>query len=407
MSLEQGEILAGRYEIEKLFRKGSVSELWSAQDTVLKRQIAVRIVKPELMSNQHYLQRFEQESQIVAKLEHPHIAPIYDYGLHHERPFQVQRLVGIDSLLTWYFQRPKPIPSLLLLRVAQQLASALDFMHQRHIIHRSISANTVIMDDADQPYLINFTLAKDLMGKDIVSKEELVRYAVSSPEEKSGASVDTSADIYAFGLLLYSLFTGEREPIYQHNQVVSKVREFRPELPIGVDVVISRLLHSDPQQRYQLASDAINDLTQAFYSGQSSIEGRIFISYARKDSEYVYTLSRELRRIGLDIWIDQDIDPGLNWDNSIEEALQSCDKMLLIVSPDSMRSENVQDEWSYFLEEGKAVFPFVYKEGEMSFRLRRRQYILSTGDFLNDVARIVDVLAGGNPTKASIMDEDV
>lgn len=403
MSLEIGEILAGRYEIEKLFRKGSVSELWSAQDSVLKRRVAVRIVKPELMSNQHYLQRFEQESQIVAKLEHPHIAPIYDYGLHDKRPFQVQRLVGIDSLLTWYFQRPKPVPSLLLLRIAQKLASALDFMHQRHIIHRAISANTVIMDETDQPYLINFTLAKDLTGKDIVSEEELVRYAVSSPEEKSGTALDASADIYAFGLLLYSLFTGEREPAYQHNQVVSKVRDFRPELPIGVDVVVSRLLHSDPQQRYQLASNAINDLTQSFYSGQSSIEGRVFISYARKDGEYVYTLSRELRRIGLDIWIDQDIDPGVNWDNSIEEALQSCDKMLLIVSPDSMRSENVQDEWSYFLEEGKAVFPFVHKEGEMSFRLRRRQYILSTGDLLNDVARIVDVLAGGNPTTLNLV----
>lgn len=405
MSLEIGEILAGRYQIEELFRRGSVSELWAARDSILKRRVAIRIVKPETMKNQHYLKRFEQESQIVAILEHPHIVPIYDYGHHGERPFQVQRLVGIDSLLTWYFQRPKPIPSLLLLRIAQQLAIVLDFIHHRRIVHRSISANTVIMDEDDLPYLINFTVAKNLDEDNVASKEDLRRYTVLSPEEKSGGDVAVAGDIYAFGLLLYSLFTGEREPKYQHNQVISKVREFRPELPIGVDVVVTRLLHSDPHQRYQLASEAVTDLTQAFYSGQSSIEGRVFISYARKDSDYVYTLARELRRIGLDIWIDQDIDPGLNWDNSIESALQTCDKMLLIVSPDSMRSENVQDEWSYFLEEGKAVFPFVYKEGEMSFRLRRRQYIISTNDLLTDVARIVDVLAGGNPTKAIITDE--
>lgn len=405
MALEIGEVLSERYEVEELFRKGSVSELWSAYDNVLKRRVALRIVKPELLNNAHYLQRFEQESQIVATLEHPHVIPIYDYGIHKERPFQVQRLVGVDSLLTWYFQHPKPISSLILLRIAQQIASVLGFIHGRGIVHRAISANTIIMDEDAQPYLINFTVAKKLDDENSTI-EEARRYAVLSPEEKDGAPVDASSDIYAFGLLLYSLFTGERKPEYQYNQVISKVRDFRPDLPIGVDVVVSRLLHSDPEQRYQTASSAIEDLYSAFYSGQSAIEGRVFLSYARKDSDYVYTLARELRRIGLDIWIDQDIDPGENWDNSIEEALKNCKKMLLIVSPDSMRSDNVQDEWSYFLEEGKAVFPFIYKDCEMSFRLRRRQYIIGTDDLLNDVARIVDVLAGGNPTKLKITGEN-
>lgn len=405
MALEIGEILSERYEVEALVRKGSVSELWSAQDNVLKRRVALRIVKPEMLHNTHYLQRFEQESQIVAGLEHPHVVPIYDYGVHKNRPFQVQRLVGTDSLLTWYFQHPKPISSLVLLRIAQQMASVLDFIHQRGIVHRAISANSVIMDDDAQPYLINFTVAKKL-NEDNSPIKEARRFAVLSPEEKEGASVDTSSDIYAFGLLLYSLFTGEREPEYQYNEVISKVRDFRPDLPIGIDVVVSRLLHSDPNERYQSATDAVNDMYSAFYSGQSAVEGQVFISYARKDSDFVYTLAKELRRIGLDIWIDQDIDPGDNWDNSIEAALGQCEKMLLIVSPDSMRSDNVQDEWSYFLEEGKAVFPFIYQDCEMSFRLRRRQYITGTGDLLNDVSRIVDVLAGGNPTKLNIIGEN-
>ncbi|MGJ3240780.1 MAG: TIR domain-containing protein [Anaerolineae bacterium] len=389
--------MASRYAVHEMIRRGSVSELWMVSDQVLNRRVALRIVKNELLSNQHYLARFEQESQIVASLEHPHIVPIYDYGIHGNRPFQIQRQVGNDSLLTWYFQQKKPILSSILLRISQQVASALDFIHQHGIVHRALSANTIIMDEDAQPYLINFTVAQKL--EDNHSSKDAAKYAVLSPEEKQGSAVDIPSDIYAFGLLLYSLFTGEREPAYQSNQVVSKVRDFRPDLPIGVDVVVSRLLHSDPAQRYQSASDAIDDLMKAFYSGQSSVDGRVFISYARKDNDYVYTLARELRRIGLDIWIDQDIEPGANWDKTIESALAHCDKMLLIVSPDAMRSENVQDEWSYFLEEGKFVFPFIYRECEMSFRLRRRQYITRTGDLLNDVARIVDVLAGGNPTR--------
>ncbi|MEO1286253.1 MAG: serine/threonine-protein kinase, partial [Chloroflexota bacterium] len=284
MSLERDEMLGGRYQVEEMVRKGSVSELWTAHDNILKRRIALRIVKEEMLDNQAYLLRFEKDSQIVAGLEHPHIIPMYDYGFHKQRPFQIQRMVGTDSLLMWYFTRPKPISSSTLLRIAQQLGSAIDFVHQRGIVHRAISANTVIMDEESQPYLINFTVAKRLSGEQMPIPDP-TRFAVLSPEEKEGAATATGSDIYAFGLLLYSLFTGEREPKYQYNQVVSQVRDFRPDLPIGVDVVISRLLHTDPAQRYQSASDATDDLTTAFYSGQGNIEGTIFISYARKDGD--------------------------------------------------------------------------------------------------------------------------
>lgn len=404
MSLKQDEMIAERYQIDTMLRRGSVSELWTAYDVVLKRQVALRIVKQEMLSNHAYLTRFEKDSQFVASLEHPHIVPMHDYGIYNNRPYQVQRMVGVDSLLTWYFQQKKPIKSSILLRIAQQLASAIDFMHQRGVVHRAISANTIILDEENQPYLINFTVAKRL--DDDTPQANAERYAVLSPEEQAGASPDRSSDIYAFGLLLYSLFTGEREPQYEYNEVVSHVRDFRPDLPIGVDVVVSRLLHPNPQQRYQSALDAIDDLSNAFYSGQQNIDGQLFISYARKDSAYVYSLAQQLRHIGLDIWIDQDIEPSKNWDNAIEQALKDCSKMLLIVSPASMRSENVQDEWSYFLEEGKPVYSFIHQETEMSFRLRRRQYITSTDDLLNDVARIVAVLAGGNPTKLRSLSDD-
>jgi hypothetical protein len=183
------------------------------------------------------------------------------------------------------------------------------------------------------------------------------------------------------------------------------VRKIKPHLPPGVDVVLDRLTRCEPEERYSSLAEAVDELARAFYSGQASIEGQVFISYARKDKDFVYELAKELRRVGLDLWIDQDIPPGANWDKSIEKALAQCDKLLLIVSPASMVSENVQDEWSYFLEEGKPVYPFIYEATELSFRLRRRQYIMGAGDLLNDVAGIVDVLSGGTPTRLSVEDE--
>jgi serine/threonine protein kinase len=233
-----------------------------------------------------------------------------------------------------------------------------------------------------------------------------------APEQIKDETTSSAVDLYAFGIIILECFTGQQPfPIDNLNRTFYlklqpelgqySARRHRPELPMGVDVVIDRLTRTDPAERYPSAQAAIDELTRAFYSGQASIEGKVFVSYARKDQDYVHDLARQLRSIGVDIWIDQDIAPGTNWDHHIEDALAACDKMLLILSPAAVASENVHDEWSYFLERGKAVYPFVYQPCEMSFRLRRRQFITSTGDTLNDVAKIVDVLAGGIPTALS------
>jgi serine/threonine protein kinase len=396
--IQANDVLVGRYKIEKHLRSGDLTELWYARDMILRRNIAIRIVQSKLLDNSQYLVRFSQESQILAQLEHPHIAPIYDYGVHEERPFQVQRFIGTDNLLQWYQKQAKPIPTLSLIRIIQQLASALDFLHQRGIVHRAFRATTVVINEETQPYIINFILAKDMNAQS--DAPEPSRYAVMSPEEKHGASADISSDIYAFGLLVFSLFTGLDKPKIQHNQVISRVRDSRPDLPIGLDLVASRLLHHDRDERYQSAGQAANDLTTAFYSGHSSIEGRIFISYAAKDKAYVHQLAKELRHLQIDVWIDQDIEKGSDWGDAIENALKETDIMLLILSDASAVSEYVTHEWSYFMGSGKPVYPFVLESSapkEIHPRLRRVQHIMGTNDMFSDVSRIIDVLAGGNP----------
>ena len=108
MPLEIGETLASRYKIEEHLVTGDVSELWYARDMILRRKVALRIVREKMLDDSAYLVRFAQESQILAQMEHPHIAPIYDYGLHDERPFQVQRFIGIDNLLAMVSETGTP-----------------------------------------------------------------------------------------------------------------------------------------------------------------------------------------------------------------------------------------------------------------------------------------------------------
>lgn len=121
---------------------------------------------------------------------------------------------------------------------------------------------------------------------------------------------------------------------------------------------------------------------------------RTFFSYAREDAEFVLGLARDLRAAGGDLWLDQlDIEPGERWDRAVEAALESCPRLLVVLSPTSVASTNVMDEVSYALEEGKRVVPVLIRACKIPFRLRRVQYIdLSTG-YEQGLARLLEVLA--------------
>ncbi len=383
ITLNPGDIINERYQVQAEHpTENPLLRYYVASDLLLGRTVMVKIAN--VTDNTHFTARFAQEAHVLASLEHPHIVPIHDFGLFRQHPYQVQRFLTGGQLAKYIAEHPGGLPASAVLRLAQQMGSALDHIHGQGILHRSITTKDIVLDEQKQPYLTNFELA---MLNEADDKELSTQHGLSR-----------SLDLYAFGLVLFQMMTGQL-PKMQYNQLNDSVRDHRPDLPLGIDLVIDRLTRSDKAARYASALEAVNGLQQAFYSGQSDVGGRVFVSYARSDSDYVVRLVTELRRIGLGVWMDRDIPPGANWDQTIEQALGECDKMLLIASPASMLSENVQDEWSFFLEHGKAVYPFMYQDCELSFRLRRRQYIPSTGDLLGDVARIVDVLAGGNPMK--------
>jgi formylglycine-generating enzyme required for sulfatase activity len=103
---------------------------------------------------------------------------------------------------------------------------------------------------------------------------------------------------------------------------------------------------------------------------------QIFVSYSRKDEDFARKLAQSLKEIGAEVWIDvENIPAGANWSNSINEALKSCVLMLLIISPDAMSSEPVNDEWQYFHQKKKPIIPILYKPAELHFQLERKQYI--------------------------------
>ncbi len=396
------ETLASRYQILKTLETNTKADIRLAHDQVLDRRVMVKLGRRD--SDYYRDGLFEYEAQLAARLEHPHVLPVYDYGIHDEFWFMILRFYN-ETLYEYLKRAAGSLPLQAALDLARQIASAIDYIHAQQVTHGNLKPQWIVLDTENNqqihPYISDFGVAAKGAGSE-------GRVAYTAPEQYSNAEITRRADLYAFGVILYECFSGRfvaddkshlsRSPTDRQY----KVRPVRPEVPIGVDLVIDRLTRVDPNERYATASNALEDLTHAFYSGQGALDGRVFISYARKDQDYVHKLAKQLRGVGVDLWIDQEIAPGMNWDQQIEAALNECDQMLLVFSSAALKSENVHDEWSYFLEQGKAVHIFVYQDCELPFRLRRRQYFLSKGDLLADVSQIVDVLAGGNPNRRNV-----
>jgi hypothetical protein len=153
----------------------------------------------------------------------------------------------------------------------------------------------------------------------------------------------------------------------------------------------------NPDERYQTAREAVNDLNRIINSGQAIIEGKLFISYARKDEDFVHALVQELQNYHVQLWVDKNIEYGSAWDETIDSQLADCDAILVIATPASMASPYVTYEWSYFIGANKPVLPFVPNFAldslDMHPRLSRVQFIKGSENMNQNVQQIIQVMS--------------
>lgn len=146
------------------------------------------------------------------------------------------------------------------------------------------------------------------------------------------------------------------------------------------------------QRMVKQVSHLIMELSN--YRKSAAERPTFFFSYSHNDNEFVLALAGDLRRRGIRVWLDTyDINPGESWSRQVGSALDACDKMLLILSPDALASENVDDEWNYFLDVKKTVIPILYKPCTLPFRLHKLQYInFNNQEYLQAVNQLVAYL---------------
>jgi eukaryotic-like serine/threonine-protein kinase len=269
--------LAGRtideYTLIEIIGEGGMSAVYRAYQEELERYVAVKILSDDLAKNPDYLRRFNHEAKLSASLEHPHIVPVYDFGVSADLSFVVMRL--LDSTLTERTARGQSINDVIVM--VEAIAKALDYAHSRGIIHRDVKPSNVMFDTQGTPYLVDFGIAKAVQVDLNLTAENLVMGTPSymSPEQWRDENVTPKVDQYALAVVLFQTLTGElpftgttsAQVMYKHlHEAPPKATDINASLPEGVNLVLQRGMAKDPNNRYPLVSNFSNGLRDALIS---------------------------------------------------------------------------------------------------------------------------------------------
>jgi serine/threonine protein kinase len=351
----------GEYEIQSLIALGSMSTVYEAHQTSIKRQVAVRVLNAKLASNPAYVDAFTYEAELMGKLEHPHILPIHDFGMDNGHHYMVLRLMRGGSLKD-RLKNTDGLSPQESLSITRQLASALDFIHSRGMVNGELSRSNILFDEWGNPYIGNLFFANLKAGMN-----EALAWTYAAPERWNGEAASPLSDQYAFGVLTYYLITA-RKPFQgrgnklrdEHlNQPPPPPQKFRPEIPLAVNDVLNRALAKNPDDRYQ----TVMDFAREFEKAMQDVPKHLFISYSRRDKQFAEQLTEHLSSSGFTVWIDSKIEYGDTWFKEIDEAIKTCTAFLLVMSPDSYESEWVQKEILLAKRYKKPIFPLLL-EGE-------------------------------------------
>jgi eukaryotic-like serine/threonine-protein kinase len=265
-----GRVLGGRYRLDRELARGGMATVWIAEDPLLSRRVAVKLLLPALAVDEALRLRFRNEAIAAAKLTHPGIVATYDTGDDDGTAYIVMELVEGITLRHLIDERGRlPVPEAS--DIASQVADALEHAHRQGLVHRDIKPANVLVQPDGRVKVTDFGIAKAAGGDDLTRTGTVVGTArYLAPEQVNGHKVDGRADVYALGLILYEMLAG-RAPFAGDSDMATAVarltnapepiRTARPEVSRHLEDVVARSLARDPEYRYQSAQAFKDALT--------------------------------------------------------------------------------------------------------------------------------------------------
>ncbi len=264
-----GELIAGRYELEEIVGSGGMATVYRAQDRLLERSVALKILHEQFSQDPDALERFGREARAVAQLAHPNIVTVIDRGEDGGRPYIVFEYVSGENLKQ-LVAREGPLPVATVIELGIQVARALEAAHDRGVVHRDIKPQNVLLAEEGRAKVTDFGIARARNTEGMTLTGTIMGTSdYIPPEQARGETAGEAGDVYSLGVVLFELLTG-RLPYEGDNAVavamrhvndpVPDVRELRPDVPPRLAALVHRALAKEPRDRFPTMSDLVAEL---------------------------------------------------------------------------------------------------------------------------------------------------
>jgi len=254
------------YQLTECLGQGGFGAVYRAFQPAVEREVAIKVILPQHANQPDFIRLFEAEAQLIARLEHPHIVPLYDFWRDPEGAYLVMRYVRGGNLRNLQTNGLPDVNKAL--TILEQISSALDAAHRHQVVHRDIKPDNILLDEDGNAYLSDFGIAQILKtgGSDTNDGEKTLTGSMGyiSPEQALGDALSRRSDIYSLAVVAFELLAG-KHPFYESSPTLQMVKHltvslppianFRADLPSSVDDVIQRASAKNPDDRYENASD--------------------------------------------------------------------------------------------------------------------------------------------------------
>lgn len=253
--------IVGKYKLDSLVGRGGMAEVYKSTHPELGRDLAIKVLHPFYTDTADFIARFRREAQAAAALRHPNIVQIYDFDVSDDGLYyMVMEYIDGQTLEAYLAAAALPLPLTQAMTLFEQIAAALQFAHQKGTIHRDIKPANIMLDQQGHVYLADFGIAQIVGGSRLTQSGMTTGTpAFMAPEQVRGEAVTAAADIYALGVILYYMVTGQ----YPHQgdspltvmmnkvaQLPTPPTQFAPDLPLDVEAIILTALAQQPEERF-------------------------------------------------------------------------------------------------------------------------------------------------------------
>lgn len=255
----QEVILNGRYRLGQLIGEGGMAVVYLGRDLLLNREVAIKILRDQYASDENFLKRFEREGQIAAGMTHPNIVSVYDVGHDDSQHYIVMEYIRGPNLKE-LIHRQGPFSVDGAVFIISQVASALDYAHQRGLVHRDIKPQNILVDRNGNAKVVDFGIAKGMRDPSLTEAGTgmgTVHYV--SPEQARGGDIGPASDLYSTGVVLFEMLTralpfDADTPVgvamHHVNTPPPRPSSINPDIPPQIDAIVLRALAKDPSDRF-------------------------------------------------------------------------------------------------------------------------------------------------------------